>query len=224
MAPRLNIDLGELSGEPEALASLAQLANVACGAHAGDEATARVALARCRLHGVQAGAHPSYPDRERFGRVAMRLDDAALRETLRAQLRWLLDVATGERVALEHVKPHGALYHAARVDPDVARAVVDVSREVLGRVAIVGPPDGRLRDACEAAGLPYLREGFADRGYRPDGALVPRGEPGATLDDVAAVRAQVERLAREGACDTLCVHGDGPRAVEFARAAREALG
>ena len=224
MTPRLNVDLAELHDEPETLYSYAQLVNVSCGAHAGDEALARSACTLATRHGAQPGAHPSYPDREHFGRKRLSLSDAALRETLRAQLRWLDLIARASGVALMHVKPHGALYHAARDLPEVAAAVIEVTHEVLGDVAMVGPPEGRLRELCSDRGLPYLREGFADRGYLPDGSLVPRGEPGALLDDLDAVRAQVRRLVRDGSYDTLCVHGDGPHAVAIARAVREVLG
>lgn len=224
MKPRLNIDVGELADEPEALVSLAHMVNVACGAHAGDERTSRAVMARARLRGVSVGAHPSYPDRANFGRVAMRLDESTLRVTLRDQLLWLRELGRGEGVAPTHVKLHGALYHAATNELSVARAVLDVTASVLGPAAVVGPPTGHLRELAIARGMTYLREGFADRRYRDDGTLMPRGEPGATLDDVDAVRAQVTRLAREGSFETLCVHGDGPHSVEFARAVREALG
>ncbi len=113
MTARLNIDLGELHDEPAALASLAHLVNVACGAHAGDIETARAVLRRAAASGAAAGAHPSYPDRANFGRVALSLSDEALRTTLRAQLVWLREIARAVSVPLTHVKAHGALYHAA---------------------------------------------------------------------------------------------------------------
>lgn len=224
MAPRLNIDVGELADEPDALVTLAHMVNVACGAHAGDRDIAASVVARARDASVSVGAHPSFPDREGFGRAPMRLDDAALRETLRAQLSWLREIAERERVAITHMKLHGALYHSATNDLAVARAAIEVTFEALGEVAIVGAPSGHLRDECARLGATYLREGFADRRYRADGSLVPRSEPGSTLDDVDAVRAQVARLAREGSFETLCIHGDGAHAVEFARAVREAIG
>lgn len=218
---RLNIDLGELADEPEALYLAADMANLACGAHAGDDALVARCVSLARRHGVSVGAHPSFPDRARFGRVAMRLSDEALRDTVRAQLAWLR-ARCG--LAITHVKPHGALYHAADGEPSVARALLEVSRDALGDVAVVGAPDGAMRSVATSLGMPFLREGFADRGYRDDGSLVPRGEPGAMLADVDAVRAQVRRLLAARRFDTLCVHGDGARAVDFARAAREALG
>jgi UPF0271 protein len=221
---RLNLDLGELPDEPEALVSLAHMVNVACGAHAGDAVIAARALRGALAHGAQAGAHPSFPDRENFGRTALELDDTALRATLDAQLAWLRSVASSVGAPLAHVKPHGALYHAADRDERVARTIIDASRAALGEVALVGPPDGAMESCARASGVAFLREGFADRGYDGAGALIPRGSPGALLHDGAAVRAQVARLLASGRFDTLCVHGDGPDAVRIASVVREALG
>lgn len=219
--PALNVDLGELPAEPEALWALADLVSIACGGHAGDEATMRLALARCRRHGTAAGAHPSFVDRAGFGRVAQAVDAATLGLQIVAQLGALAEAAEAEGVALGHLKPHGALYHAADADPALAEAVVDATAAVLGPVRIVGPPGGALERAAARVGLPYWREGFADRGYGPDGRLLPRGTPGALLDAEAAA-AQAVRLA--DAFDTLGVHGDSPGAVEVLRAVRAALG
>lgn len=220
MTLRLNIDLGEMPDEPEALYALAHLANLACGAHAGDDAITARAVALARTHDIAVGAHPSFPDRARFGRVAMHLDDAALRATIRAQLAWLRARCD---LPLTHMKPHGALYHAADRDPAIARALLDETHRALGDVAIVGPPGGALQSTAHALSRPFLREGFADRGYRDDHTLIPRGEPGALLTDPDAVRAQVRRLVASHRYDTLCVHGDGPDAVTVARATREAM-
>lgn len=219
--PPLNVDLGELPDEPEALWALADLANVACGGHAGDEASMRRALQRCRRHGTAAGAHPSYPDRAGFGRAPVAMAPEALRAAVRAQCAALRAVAGPLGVRLGHVKPHGALYHAAAADPALAAAVVDGAVDALGEVRVVGPPTGALADAARARGLPYAREAFADRGYGPDDRLLPRGAPGALLGPAAAA---AQARARAGACDTLCVHGDTPDAVAVLAAVRAALG
>ena len=216
----LNIDVGELPDEPAALVAVAHRVNVACGGHAGDDATMAAVVARARAAGVLVGAHPSYEDRTNFGRRALVVPLPDLARQVEAQCARLR--ATAGEVA--HVKPHGALYHAAAADPGVADAVLDGALRALGPVAVVGPPTGGLRDAAARRGLPYLREGFADRRRRPDGRLVPRGEPGALLTDPAACAAQAALLAAEGAFDTLCVHGDGPDALAVARAVRAVLG
>lgn len=220
---RLNLDAAELDDEPDALTPLADLLNLACGAHAGDLALATRALRRARRHGIAVGAHPSFPDREGFGRRDLHLTDAALRETLSAQLSWLRDLAHDEGLGLSHVKPHGALYHAATARPDIAECLCDVTADTLGAVTLVGIGNGALHAAARARGWPFLREGFADRGYTADGGLIPRGAPGDVLTDLDAVRAQVRRLLRTGEVDTVCVHGDGAHALPIARAVREAL-
>ncbi|MEV7693865.1 5-oxoprolinase subunit PxpA [Microbacterium sp. NPDC089189] len=235
----LNADLGEtVDGRPtaddEAMFAVISSASIACGGHAGDAASMREAVARAERHGVAVGAHPSYPDRAGFGRVAQSLDDAALRAELAGQLQ-ALDAAGAD---IRYLKPHGALYHAAGADPVVARAVADVvaaHARARGRaIPVLGLGDA-LRDAAHAAGVPFVREAFLDRGYRADGTLVPRGEPGALRTDPDEVAARAVRLVREGRVDTvdggevavhaasLCLHGDTPAAVAMARAVRRAL-
>jgi UPF0271 protein len=219
----LNLDAGELPSETEELWGLADLLHVACGGHAGDEASMRRLCAFCRAHpGVLLGAHPSYPDRAGFGRTSMTMDEDALRGEIAEQCAALESVARGMGLRVTHAKPHGALYHDARTDERVARAVLRGLTETLGwDVVVTGPPDGALAELARAWNLRYLREGFADRGYRVDGTLVPRGEPGALLSDGALAAAQALRLA--GSVDTLCVHGDGPHALELLGAVRAAL-
>jgi len=221
--PALNIDVGELPDEPEALVGAAEWVNVACGGHAGDTTSMRRALQRARDAGAVVGAHPSYVDTAGFGRTAQDIAPATLRAQVREQCAHLLALAQEESVAVAHVKPHGALYHRAAADPAVAEAVVGGAVDALGPVAVVGPPAGALRAEAERRELPYFREGFADRGLLPDGGLVPRGQPGALLDDPALAAAQAVRLAASGAFDTVCVHGDTPTALAVARAVRAAL-
>lgn len=220
----LNIDLGELPEEDEQLYALAHVANIACGGHVGDEATIRQALERCARHGTRAGAHPSYVDREGFGRRALDVTPEMLRAQIVEQCARLAAQARSLNVPVEFAKPHGALYHASNRDFALARAVVSAVREVLGPgVTIIGPGAGALRDAAREAGLAYAREGFADRGTLPDGTLVPRGQPGAVITDPLVAKENAVRLARGGTIDTLCVHGDTPGAVAVAREVRSAL-
>ena len=222
-APFLNVDAGELEDEPEELYAIAHAVSIACGGHAGDERSMERVLRACGTFGARAGAHPSYEDREGFGRRDLSLAPASIEASVEAQCARLAAVARGCGVALTHVKPHGALYHAANRDPEIARAVVAAARRALGSLLVVGPPEGELRRAAVGAGLPFAREGFADRAMRPDGSLVPRSEPGAVVTDVDLARAQARRLAASGAFDTLCVHGDSPGAVAIARAVRDEL-
>lgn len=213
----MNMDLGELPDEPEELYRLAQVANIALGAHAGDAGTIARARERCRAGGALVGAHPSYPDREGFGRRKLEMPAGSLAESVAEQCARLPDAL--------YLKPHGALYHAADADPALAAAVLD-GAAVLGRPTVIGPAGGALEAAARGRGWPFAREGFADRGFRELApgryALLPRGQPGALLD-VAAARAQAKSLLDAGHIDTICVHGDTPDAVAIATAVRELL-
>jgi UPF0271 protein len=144
----------------------------------------------------------------------MAISAADLEATIREQCARLAALAR-----VEYVKPHGALYHDAANDPALAAAVIAGARAALGEVAVIGPARGALRDAARAAGLRYLREGFADRATRPDGSLVPRGEPGALIADPALAAAR----ARELDCDTVCIHADTPGSLAIAHAVRAVL-
>jgi UPF0271 protein len=222
--PFLNVDAGELEDEPEELYRAAELLSIACGGHAGDERSMRRALAACARFGTRAGAHPSYPDRDGFGRKPMAMTADALLASVESQCRALAAVARDVGVAIETVKPHGALYHAANGDDAIADAAVMGAARALGDgIAIVGPPSGALSRAAVRARLAYVREGFADRGVREDGSLVPRGEPGAIVGDPNVAAARARALAASGGVETICVHGDTPNSVAIARAVRAAL-
>jgi UPF0271 protein len=220
----LNIDLGELPDEEEELYEHAHLANVACGGHAGDAASMRHAVELCLRHGTQVGAHPSYPDREGFGRRRMAMDAADLQASVTEQCARLAEVARATGAATLFVKAHGALYHAAREEPGVAAALVDGAVEALGRgITFLGPAAGELAAAVARAGLTLSREGFADRTTRKDGTLVPRGEAGALILEPSVAAARAAALVASGQVDTVCVHGDTPGAAAIARAVRRVL-
>lgn len=235
----LNADLGEtVDGAPtaddEAMFAVISSASIATGGHAGDESSMRIAVARAAHHGVRVGAHPSFPDRAGFGRSPMNLEPAELTDTVSAQLGAL----RGAGADIRYVKPHGALYHAAGEDPSLAvavvRAVVALSED-LGRAVPVLALGDALAEASASHGLPFVREAFLDRGYTPDGALVPRGMPGDLLHDPDQVAERAVRLAVDGVVEavdgaviaaraaSLCLHGDTPESVAMARAVRWAL-
>jgi UPF0271 protein len=220
----LNVDLGEIPGEPDSLYGLAQVANIACGGHAGDEASMRRAVALCTTHGAAVGAHPSYVDRVGFGRTRMDVAPDELRRQVSAQCGRLAAIARALGATVAFVKAHGALYHAAADDPATADAVVLGAREALGpRITVIGPARGAMADATTRASLVYAREGFADRATRIDGSLVPRGEPGAVITDPRSAAERARALLDAGNIDTLCVHGDTPGATAVARAVRATL-
>ena len=235
----LNADLGETvdgvqTADDEAMFAVISSASVACGGHAGDAASMRASVERATRFRVAIGAHPSYPDRAGFGRTRLTLTLAELRASISEQL----DALVGAGADIRYIKPHGALYHAVSADEAeagaLAAAVSDLSSRLGRPVPILGL-EGAIAAAAAAAGLPFVREAFLDRGYRPDGSLVPRGEPGALLDDPAIVAARAVRLTRFGLVDaadgsdltadaaSLCLHGDSPAAVAMARAVRAAL-
>lgn len=227
-APLLNIDLGELPDERDELYALAQIANIACGGHAGDDASMRAALARCGAHGTAVGAHPSYPDRAGFGRRALDLPLPALRDAVASQCARLAALAGEQGLAVHWMKPHGALYHAADADQALAAALVDGALQSLGRdFTAIGPAGGRIERIARQRGLGFAREGFADRGLHAgaDGRMtpIPRSEPGALIEDPHVASVQAHALAATGEVDTLCVHGDTPNAVAIASAVRAAL-
>ena len=219
----LNADLGEGCGDDEALLAVVTSANIASGGHAGDartmEATVRAAI---RL-GVAIGAHPSYPDRAGFGRMQMERTPDEIYGDVLEQTRALATVAAAQRARVRHVKAHGALYNVAARDRAVADAISRAVVDFDPQLAIVGLAGGAQLLSARAHGLRAVAEVFADRGYRPDGSLVPRGQPGALIEDVDAAVAQALQLTRDGAGQTICIHGDGPHALEFARAIRAAL-
>jgi UPF0271 protein len=218
----LNIDLGELADEPEELYALATVVNIACGGHAGDVDSMRHAIDQAVRHGAKIAAHPSYPDRDTFGRARMAIPLHLLYESIHEQVANLVMLA--DEHALWGVKLHGALYHAASEDEKLAAAVLDaIVAAVPNGVTIVGPPYGHLEAQCRERGLDYCREGFVDRRYTEDDKLVPRGQPDALLEEPGECAEQAIRLARSGRVETLCVHGDSPRALEVARIARAAL-
>lgn len=220
----LNADLGEGGTEDEALLALVTSANIACGGHAGDEETMRRSIKNALACGVAIGAHPGYEDREHFGRLAMTLPLEKVTDLVRRQVNKLFTLASEAGARLHHVKPHGALYNQAARDPLLAAAVVEGIARVSPDLILYAQPKSALAEAGRAAGLTVRAEGFADRRYRDDGSLMPRGEPGAVIKDVDAAVAQAIDIASTGAVETLCVHGDGVTAVAILRALRGKLG
>ena len=216
----LNCDLGEGCPYDAELMPLATSANIACGFHAGDPALAHAALLAAARHQVQVGAHPSFPDREQFGRRELPRTEQQVYEDCLYQVGALAGLARSVPWPLRHLKPHGALYNMACRDDAYARPIV-AAAELFG-LALFGLPGSRL-EVLSAGRCRFLAEGFADRRYRPDGSLVPRSEPDAFIEDPAQAVRQVEWLLREKGVRTLCVHGDNPQALAFVRALRDAL-
>ena len=231
----LNADLGEGGPDDEAILACVSSANIACGGHAGDPASMRTAVRAAMRHQVAIGAHPSFVDRENFGRSEIHLPAAQVMAMVSAQIRALHAVATEEGARVLHVKPHGALYNQAARDPLLARQIVQAVIELDPQLCVVALSGSALITAAKQAGLAVAEEVFADRRYLPDGTLAPRSLPGATIDDVAQALQQAMRLIEDGQVlaldgqlltlnvDTICLHGDGAHALELARLIRQTL-
>lgn len=233
----LNSDLGEGAGHDAELMRFISSANIACGGHAGDEETMRETIALSLAHGVAIGAHPGYPDRAGFGRVAVAMEALALTEEIARQVRALAAAAEAQGARVRHVKAHGALYNQAMRDEAVASAVASgIYDDARGSTYIVyAQPGSAMVERALAMDLRVAREGFVDRAYEPDGSLRSRALAGAVHTDPAVAVAQALSFVNEGGVrtsagtflplevDTLCLHGDTPGAPRIAAAVRDAL-
>lgn len=236
----VNADIGE-ADDADGIARDAVLftgitsANIACGGHAGDDCTMRIAVDRAIVAGAGIGAHVSYPDREGFGRRRLELPAEALRASIGEQFDALRAVAEAAGTSIVHVKPHGALYNAIAEDAALARVVLGAVAGRAPGIAVFAMPDTAASAIADELGLPIVAEGFPERGYRADGLLQPRSLPGAIIDDpvdvgdrAAALALGAAILAVDGAgirpaVATLCVHSDHPSAVANLAAMRRAL-
>lgn len=217
----LNADLAEGAGTDAALMAVVTSANVCGGVHAGGPREIRDAVALAARHGVAVGVHPGFDDRDDFGRREFADPPAHLAALLAYQVGGVVAVGRLAGVPVTFLKPHGALYHQACRDERFARPVAAAG--LLNGLAVVGLPGSVLAGVCGELGVRFVPEGFADRRYRGDGSLVPRSDPDALLTDPAAAVDQIEGLVRDHGVRTVCVHGDSPGAVAFARAVRDGI-
>ena len=236
----LNADLGESFGgwrlgDDDAMLEIVTSANVACGFHAGDPLTLERTCALAASRGVRIGAQVSYRDLAGFGRRFLDCSEAELRADVLYQLGALQAMCVAAGTSLAYLKPHGALYNTVVHHEVHARAVVSAVASFDAGLPILGLPGGVLLEQARTAGLRTVTESFVDRGYTPDGTLVPRGQLGDLIDDPDAAAARVVRLVQDqvitavdGAevpmrAESLCTHGDSPGAVAMARRVRQAL-
>ena len=231
----LNADLGEGFGFDHRLLELVSSANISCGAHAGSPQDIEQAIRWAIDNGVVIGAHPSYPDREHWGRRSLSLSAAQLRATLMSQLQWLETQVRELGGQLQHIKPHGALYNDAAGDAQLAARIAACVKGFDPSLILVGLAGSQLLNAGERAGLRVAAEAFVDRRYQADGSLVPRNHPLALIESEEEALKQSLALANrlpitavDGSlisikADTLCIHGDSAHALQFARAVKSAL-
>ena len=231
----LNADLGEGAGHDAELFELISSANIATGFHAGDSDTMHAAVCAAKEHRVAVGAHPSFFDRENFGRKELKVSNEEVFDAVAYQLGIFQAVASAVGMRPNHVKPHGALYNMAVRDKKLADAIARAITSVDPKLILFAPDNTELARAGEAHGLQIAREVFGDRNYLNDGWLVPRTRPDALLRDPKEAAQRVLRMLRQGKvrsveghdvdvrAETICVHGDTPGAVEFARELRTQL-
>ncbi|HEX9508889.1 MAG TPA: 5-oxoprolinase subunit PxpA [Puia sp.] len=218
----LNCDMGEGMETDAAIFPFISSANIACGYHAGDADTMRRTVELALKHQVAIGAHPSYPDRDHFGRIdilGMTLSPEELPGILVDQLILLQAICDEFGVRLHHVKPHGALYNRAAKDAAVSALICRAIREFDPSLLLYGLSGSQLKKEADRLELSFVSEVFADRTYREDGSLTPRTEPGALIEDPEQAARQVLKMVGDPSilAETVCLHGDGSHAAQFAR-------
>jgi len=230
----LNCDLGESFGAytigmDEDVIPYVTSANVACGFHAGDPLIMQKTVQTAGKYGVHIGAHPGFPDLAGFGRRNMQMSPAEIKAMIQYQVGALLAFCMAEKKSLQHVKPHGALYNMAVKDAAMAEAICEGIAEVDPNLILLGPAGSELMKGAQKNGLLVAREVFADRAYEEDGTLVARSKAGAMITDEAEAIRRVVKMVKNGTvtaitgreievqADSVCVHGDGPKALDFVR-------
>ncbi|WNN70624.1 5-oxoprolinase subunit PxpA [Kluyvera cryocrescens] len=231
----LNADVGEGCNSDAELLMLVSSANIACGFHAGDALMMLACVRESIKNGVAVGAHPSFPDRDNFGRTAMQLPPETVYAQTLYQVGALAAIVQAEGGLLRHVKPHGMLYNQAATDSVLADAIARAVLAVNPALILVGLAGSELIRAGERLGLPTRQEVFADRGYQASGQLVPRSQPGALIANEEQALAQTLEMIQRGRvrsiegqwtsvnAQTVCLHGDGEHALAFARRLRAAF-
>lgn len=229
----LNCDLGEGMAAEADLMPFITSANIACGGHTGDATTMQATLARCLQYGVTIGAHPSWPDREHFGRRYQQYAPNELYGFIRNQLETLLQWVPAAE--LHHVKPHGALYNQSAADPGIAATIAAAVFDTHPTLCLYGLSGSHSCSKAQELGLQVAHEVFADRRYEADGSLTPRSHPDALIADAQEAAAQALRLVQQGTVvtrtgaiiplqvDTICIHGDGSNAVALAQTIHSTL-
>lgn len=236
----LNSDLGESFGAytlgmDEEILKYVSSANVACGWHAGDAVVMEATVALAKQYGTAVGAHPGFPDLMGFGRRNMVVTPEEAKAYVKYQLGALLAFTKAQGMKLQHVKPHGALYNMAAVDEKLSKAMCEAVYEVDKDIIFMGLAGSKMITAAEDTGLKAASEVFADRAYNEDGTLVSRKLPGSMIKDKELAIKRVVRMVKEGKvetingtdiaikADSICVHGDNEKALEFVKNIRETL-
>lgn len=225
-----NCDLGEGIGNDEDIMPFISSANIACGFHAGDIETMKKITALCIKHNVAIGAHPSFPDKENFGRRNMNLPEEEIYTLVLQQLQDLSAIVKSSGQQLHHIKPHGALYNMAGKDLSIANAIVNAAKDFNEKILLYGLPGSAIEKAAGMNEIKFIGEAFSDRTYQPDGSLTPRKIPGSLIENEEESIRQVFQIINNKTvscitgeiiplmAETICIHGDGKYAVKFAHA------
>lgn len=231
----LNCDMGEGIGTDAAIMPFISSANIACGYHAGDEATMKKTIQLALEHNVCIGAHPSFFDTENFGRKEMHLTSSEIYDLVLAQIKILDKIAKSLNTKIHHIKPHGALYNMSARDASIAKTIAKAVKYFDPGLILFGLSGSHSIQQAEEAGLKTASEVFADRSYREDGSLTPRSEPGALIENSDVVVKQTLQMIKEKKvtattgkiipinAETICIHGDGKHAVRFAEQIHKAI-
>lgn len=231
----LNCDMGEGIGNEELLMPFISSANIACGYHAGDKEEIKRVVDLCIKYKLAIGAHPSFPDRENFGRKEMHLPNEEIYHLVKMQIEILNTISLAAGATLHHVKPHGALYNMAAKDAALAAAIATAVKDIDSRLIFYGLSGSVMIDEANKIGLQTANEVFADRSYQPDGSLTPRANANALITDAATATKQVMQMIQlkkitsvngetiSIKTDTVCIHGDGKHAVLFAKELNNSL-
>lgn len=227
LLPQINCDLGEGVAWEEEIFPFVDVASLACGGHFGNQESLDASLALAIKYHKKVGAHPSYPDRENFGRVSISIPFGELIESIKQQIEWFKESAGAHNLTLDHIKFHGALYNDAAKDSDLAHLLTGFLKENYPETPLLVPPHSQLEKRAQEKGVLIRLEVFADRAYTADYLLSSRSIKGSLLKDLDSVEPQVKRLLFEGQllsmegiqlpiqADTLCFHGDNPGIVDF---------
>jgi len=231
----INCDMGEGMGHDASIMPFICSANIACGFHAGNEETMKQTIGLCIEYNVAVGAHPSFYDRKNFGRTEMNLSANEIYDLIILQLRTIDKIANEQGKKLSHIKPHGALYNMSAKDQEIAAAIARAIKDFNEELILFGLSGSYSIMQAKAFGLKTASEAFADRTYQDDGSLTSRSQPNALIEDADKVIEQVLKIIKDTAvttvtgekipilADTICIHGDGKHAVEFAKAIYEAM-
>lgn len=225
----LNCDMGEGMDTDRDIMPFISSANIACGYHAGDEETIKRTIDYCLQHNVAVGAHPGFDDKVNFGRTEVMLSEEELYTLVSKQVQLVKTIAEDKGTRLHHVKAHGALYNMAAKNEMYARVLAQAVKDIDPALRYYGLSNSLMLAAAEAISLQPVAEIFADRTYQPNGQLTPRSQAGALITDVEVSVNQVMQLVKNGtvqtvdgsvialAAETVCLHGDGSHAIDFAK-------